>query len=98
MVPILTSAIAVIMLVAPFVVLGPRPGLEIVHPMAVVLIAALVTAVPFTLFALPTLYLYAGPRREPEQRPAGEAAALEPAVSRPVPSDSRRPGSNGKKG
>ena len=59
------------MLVAPFVVLGPRPGLEIVHPMAVVLIAALVTAVPFTLFALPTLYLYAGPRREPEPAAGG---------------------------
>ena len=98
MVPILTSAVAIIVLVTPFVVLGSRPGLEIVHPMAVVLIGALVTAVPFTLFALPTLYLYAGPRREPEQRPAGEAAALEPAVVPASTVGPERPGSNGKKG
>ena len=98
MVPILTSAVAIIVLVAPFVVLGPRPGLEIVHPMAVVLIAALVTAVPFTLFALPTLYLYAGPRREPEQRPAGEAAAPEPEIVPASTVGQKLPGPNGKKG
>jgi Cu/Ag efflux pump CusA len=98
MVPILTSAVAILVLVAPFVVLGSRPGLEIVHPMAVVLIGALVTAVPFTLFALPTLYLYAGPRREPQQRPAGEAAALEPATLPANTGEQKRPGFNGKKG
>ena len=93
MVPILTSAVAVIVLVAPFVVLGPRPGLEIVHPMAVVLLGALVTAVPFVLFALPTLYQYAGPRREPEQRPAGEAAELDPASAPTGAGRPRRTGS-----
>ncbi len=93
MVPILTSAVAVIVLVVPFVVLGPRPGLEIVHPMAVVLLGALVTAVPFVLFALPTLYQYAGPRREPEQRPAGEAAELDPASAPTGAGRPRRTGS-----
>jgi Cu/Ag efflux pump CusA len=81
MAPVLISAITIIVLGIPLVVLGARPGLEIVHPMAVVLLGALVTAVPFVLFAVPTLYQYAGPRHEPDQRPAGEATALDPAAA-----------------
>jgi Cu/Ag efflux pump CusA len=81
MAPILISAIAIVVLVSPLVVLGARPGLEIVHPMAGVLLGALVTAVPFVLFAVPTLYQYAGPRQEPQVRPEGEPADRDPATA-----------------
>jgi hypothetical protein len=40
----------------PFVVMGARPGLEVVHPMAVVLLGGLVTSTFLALFVLPALY------------------------------------------
>jgi predicted exporter len=43
--------------VLPFVVLGERPGYEIVHPMAVVVLGGLVTTTLVSLFVLPALYL-----------------------------------------
>ncbi len=70
MAPMLTSAIAVVALTAPMIVLGSRPGLEILHPMSVVLLGALVTAVPFALFAVPALHQHAGPRHDPDERTA----------------------------
>ena len=45
----------------PFVVLGSRPGLEILHPLAVVLLSGLLTAALVTLFFLPRVYRHAGP-------------------------------------
>jgi predicted exporter len=64
------------------------PGLEIVHPMAVVILGGLVTATLLSLFVLPALYLRFGgraaklsPEEELMQRWAGaEEAAREPAV------------------
>jgi hypothetical protein len=41
----------------PVLVMGRRPGLELIHPLAVVLLGGLVTAVPYALFVLPALYL-----------------------------------------
>ena len=43
LVPVLTSAAALALLVLPFVLMGSRPGLEIVHPMAVVILGGVVT-------------------------------------------------------
>ena len=54
--PVLTSLLAIAALALPFVVLGARPGLEIVHPLAVVLLGGLVTTALITLFGLPALY------------------------------------------
>ena len=54
-----------------FVVLGPRPGLEIVSPMAVVLVGGLVTTTVVTLGVLPVLYLRFGahqPALSPEEQ------------------------------
>jgi Cu/Ag efflux pump CusA len=45
----------------PFVVLGTRPGLEIVHPLAVVLLGGLVTTALVTLFGLPAVYRQVAP-------------------------------------
>ncbi len=85
-VPILTSAIATAAVMLPFVIAGPRPGLEVVHPMAVVVLAGLVTSTLLSLFVLPALYLRFGdrqPSRSPEeelmQRWADGAGAPEKA-------------------
>jgi hypothetical protein len=53
---VLTSILAIAALALPFVVLGARPGLEIVHPLAVVLLGGLVTTALVSLFGLPALY------------------------------------------
>ena len=53
---ILATAVALALLMAPLVVLGSRAGLEVVQPMAVVVLGGLVTAVAVALFAVPTVY------------------------------------------
>jgi CzcA family heavy metal efflux pump len=53
--PVLTTAAAVALIVAPFVALGSRPGLEVVHPMAVVILGGLLTTTFVSLFVLPAL-------------------------------------------
>ena len=70
----------------PFVVLGSRPGLEILHPLAVVLLGGIASAVLVALFLLPPLYLHFGPRQSSGQEPAGESAQPEPAEAS-APSD-----------
>jgi Cu/Ag efflux pump CusA len=67
--PVVTTAAALALLALLFVILGPRPGLEVVHPMAVVLLGGLVTTTFFSLFLLPALCLRFG----------GAAAAGAPA-------------------
>jgi CzcA family heavy metal efflux pump len=66
---ILTTTVALALIALPFVVMGSRPGLEVVHPMAVVLLGGLVTTTFLTLFVLPALYA---------RFAAGQAAELEP--------------------
>jgi len=61
--PVATAALALAVLVLPFVVMGTRPGLEIVHPMAVVILGGLVTTLFVSLFVVPALYLGFGPGR-----------------------------------
>ena len=49
----------------PLVLLGERPGHEIEHPVAVVILGGLVTSTLLTLLILPSLYLRFGrPRQE----------------------------------
>jgi Cu/Ag efflux pump CusA len=79
--PVITTAVALAMLALPFVVLGPRAGLEILHPMAQVLVGGLVTVVLVTLLLVPTLCL-AGRRGaqgaegdQTEPGPVGEPSA-----------------------
>jgi predicted exporter len=54
--PILVTAFATGLALFPFVLLGARPGLEIVHPMAVVILGGLVTSTLLSLFVVPALY------------------------------------------
>jgi len=48
------------------VLLGNLAGLEIVHPIAVVILGGLVTATVFNLHVVPALYLRFGASRERE--------------------------------
>jgi Cu/Ag efflux pump CusA len=65
LVPVITSILAVAAFALPFVVLGTRPGLEIVHPLAVVLLGGLVTTALVTLFGLPAIYRLLAPPPAP---------------------------------
>ena len=58
--PILTTAFATGLALLPFLFLGNRAGLEIVHPMAVVILGGLVTSTLLSLFVVPALYLSLG--------------------------------------
>ncbi|TAH48447.1 MAG: efflux RND transporter permease subunit [Chloroflexota bacterium] len=58
--PILMTALAVGLGLLPMVVMGDIPGLEVVRPMAIVIIGSLVTATLVNLFVMPTLYLRFG--------------------------------------
>ena len=62
--PVITTTAALALLLSPFVILGSRPGLELVHPMAVAILGGLVTSTFVTLFVLPAL-LGAGRERGP---------------------------------
>ena len=61
--PTLTTAAILIVASLVFIVLGPRPGLEILSPMAVVLLGGLVTTTAVALIVLPVLYLRFGERQ-----------------------------------
>jgi Cu/Ag efflux pump CusA len=65
--PVLTSASALALVALPFVIMGNVAGLEIVHPMAIVMLGGLITTTLLNLFMLPVLYLRfgAGPQPEP---------------------------------
>jgi CzcA family heavy metal efflux pump len=58
--PTLMTAVATALAFAPFVVLGSRPGFEILHPMGVVILGGLVTATLVNVFVVPALYLNFG--------------------------------------
>ncbi len=64
--PVLVSVLAVAAAAVPFVLLGPRAGLELIHPLAVVLLGGLTTTAFVLLFVLPALYLQFGERRRAE--------------------------------
>jgi CzcA family heavy metal efflux pump len=56
-VPILMTALATGLALVPLVVAGNRPGNEIEHPMAVVILGGLVTSTLLNLVLVPSLYL-----------------------------------------
>lgn len=62
--PALTSALAVAVAFLPMIVLGMRTGLEIAHPMAVVVVGCLIAATLLNLLIVPTLCAVLGPGAE----------------------------------
>ncbi len=81
--PILMTALATGLALVPLVVAGNKPGHEIEHPLAVVILGGLVTSTLLNLFLLPPLYAAFGRRSsstptvreriEPEMADAGPA-------------------------
>jgi len=61
--PILMTSLATGLALVPLVALGLRPGHEIEHPLAVVILGGLVTSTLLNLFIVPSLYLRFGRRR-----------------------------------
>lgn len=61
---VLATAFGVALLLLPSLIMGDIPGLEIMRPMATVVLGGLVTTTVFNLFALPALYLRYGASRE----------------------------------
>ena len=69
---LIISAAAVAAVALPFVVFGPRPGLEILHPLALVLLGGLVSSLVVALFLMPSAYLHLVPLRADEAPPHEE--------------------------
>jgi Cu/Ag efflux pump CusA len=69
---LIISAAALAAVALPFVVLGPRPGLEILHPLALVLLGGLVSSLVVALFLLPSAYLHLVPQQDEEAPPPHE--------------------------
>ena len=62
--PTITAAVATALALAPLLVLGSGPGLEIAQPLATVMLGGLVTTTLVNLFVLPVLYLRSVGRRD----------------------------------
>ena len=80
----MTVAVATAAAVLPFVILGNIAGLEIVNPMAIVMLGGLITSTLLALFVLPVLYLRFGAGAEPEpvaETPGPSGVAAEPVAS-----------------
>jgi Cu/Ag efflux pump CusA len=66
--PILMTSLATGLALVPLVMFGERPGQEIEHPLAMVILGGLVTSTLLNLFVMPSLYLRFGrSRRETAQ-------------------------------
>jgi Cu/Ag efflux pump CusA len=65
-VPIVASAAALFAALAPVALLGRVAGLELLHPMAIVIFGGLAAATAVTLLVMPALYLAAGGSKDSE--------------------------------
>ena len=64
--PILTTALATALVLGPVVFAGDIAGLEIVRPMAIVILGGLITSTLLALLVVPAVYLRYGFVREPD--------------------------------
>ena len=87
--PVLTTALASALALAPFVVRGEVAGYELAHSLAVVMIGGLVTSTPLTLFVVPVVYLGFGASAVAETEPSAVTdelmADLAPHADSPAP-------------
>jgi Cu/Ag efflux pump CusA len=63
---IITTVITTALVFLPFVFLGNIAGLELIYPMAIVILGGLVTTTFFALVAIPAIYLMFGANKEPD--------------------------------
>ena len=69
LVPILMTAMCAGLALVPLVIAGDKPGHEIEHPMAIVILGGLISSTALNLFLMPALYARFGkehPAPEPE--------------------------------
>jgi CzcA family heavy metal efflux pump len=78
--PILTTAITTALAFLPLALSGNIAGLEILRPMAVVILGGLVTTTLFSLVGVPAMYLLFGGAREAELEDLRAAVASEEAT------------------
>ena len=78
----------------PFAVMGSQPGLEIVHPMALVLLGGLLTTTLVALFLLPAAVVRFGGEAPPPLSPEDDLlqrwAGVEPGTA-PAPAEGPPP-------
>jgi Cu/Ag efflux pump CusA len=67
LVPVTLTALTAALALAPSLLLGGAPGMEVVRPLAVVVLGGLATSTPVGLLLLPFLYLRFAPRLEQGQ-------------------------------
>jgi Cu/Ag efflux pump CusA len=96
-VAVLTTAFAVAALLLPAALLGPRAGLELLHPVAVTALGGLVTSTVVLLFLVPPLLLatHGHPRAQLPAQPAEGVPAAEPAEGVSAPPGGVRPAPGG---
>jgi Cu/Ag efflux pump CusA len=74
--PTMMTALTTGLAMVPFLIFGGTPGLEIVRPLAIVILGGLVTSTFINLFVVPAFYLRFGAQREAELElvpaPAGD--------------------------
>ena len=88
--PILMTSLATGLALVPLVVLGDRPGHEIEHPLAVVILGGLLTSTLLNLFVTPLLYLRFGRTRG--DAPRSRAAQFPPRSRSERPPERAAPG------
>jgi Cu/Ag efflux pump CusA len=64
--PILMTAVITALAFSPLAFFGNIAGLEIVHPMAMVVLGGLVSTILYTMIGVPAMYLMFGAAREAE--------------------------------
>ena len=81
--PIMMTALATGLALAPLVIFGDRPGQEIENPMAIVILGGLTTSTLVNLFVLPALYLRFAHRGRPPEPPDDGGLHVAPAPTGP---------------
>jgi Cu/Ag efflux pump CusA len=72
----LLTAVGCAAALLPAVVLGGRAGLEVIQPMALVVLGGLLSSMLVNLFVLPSLFLQSGPSAQSE----ATAVSIEPVA------------------
>jgi Cu/Ag efflux pump CusA len=81
--PLLATTLATALAVSPFLLLGERPGYELIRPMAVVLLGGLLTTVATSLFIVPAMYLRVAPWPDADtsREPVSDQPILTPTTA-----------------
>ena len=83
--PILMTSLATALALVPLAIFGERPGQEIEHPLALVILGGLFTSTLLSLFVIPALYLRFGkPRNERDAGEGGTTSAKEEVAPAPA--------------